>query len=377
MTGPASTMEELRRAAARDEFKIVSMCTNIGGFEMGAMRAGGRAVLANDISTIALDIHRRNFPQTVRDSRNMQDIAASPAATAAFLAQADLAPGEIDCLTGGSPCNRISTLARRHNLVRSPLDTKRLLFDLANVIRYASPRTAIIENVAALAELHPALLNAVLKVICYDDNGKRCFFAAPKILCASHYAVPQVRRRTFIMVIRADRAEEVGITTDEAVTGIFPDPVTPVPLTIRWALQGVHPTEQQLRPFWEAMMRGEVADLVRQLPLDPDEIVGLPDRRSYFNLERCAWDIPALTLTARGLMPISLSGPLHPSFHRKFCIPEIVRLFGVPDDFDFGWSTAGEAAERLGLMVPPPMAEALFRAILERVLRPYRATMAA
>jgi hypothetical protein len=69
-------------------------------------------------------------------------------------------------------------------------------------------------------------------------------------------------------------------------------------------------------------------------------------------------------------MPISLSGPLYPLEHRKFAIPEIMRLFGVPRDFDFGWSTASEAAERMGLMVPPAMAEALFRSLLERVLRP-------
>jgi DNA (cytosine-5)-methyltransferase 1 len=95
-------------------------------------------------------------------------------------------------------------------------------------------------------------------------------------------------------------------------------------------------------------------------------------RGSLFNLQRCAWDKSAPTLTALGIMPISLSGPLHPAAHRKFSIPELLRLFGVPDDLDFGWSTASEAAQRLGLMVPPPMAEALFGALRDRVLRPYR-----
>lgn len=321
-----------------------------------------------------MDIHRRNFPETVRDQRDLSEVAASPAATAAFLARAGIAPGQIDCLTGGSPCNRISTLARRHTLVRSVPDTKRLLFDLAKVIHYASPRTALLENVAALAERRRPLLNAVLDYIRHGDNGKRRYFASYKVRCASHYAVPQVRRRTFILAIGVEDGEAAGITSDEAVAAIFPDPITPEPLTVRWALQGVRQTEQHLKPFWQAMMRGQVADLVRDLPFEPDDVMGLSQMPggSNFSLKRCSLDKPAPTLTARGLMAISLSGPLYPSAHRKFSIPEIVRLFGVPDDFDFGWATASEAAERLGLMVPPPMAEALFRALLDRVIRPSR-----
>jgi site-specific DNA-cytosine methylase len=131
-----------------------------------------------------------------------------------------------------------------------------------------------------------------------------------------------------------------------------------------------------LKPFWQAMTRGQVADWVREIPFDPEEVAGV-SQDSWFTLKRCAWDEPAPTLTARGLMPISLSGPLYPSSHRKFSIPEIMRLFGVPDDFNWGPSTASEAAQRLGLMVPPPMAEALFRALSERVLRPHRESMRA
>lgn len=368
-------MADLRRASARREFDVVAMFANIGGFEMAAMRAGGRAVLANEISPVARRIHRLNFPEVVLDGADVRSIAASQASTSAFLARAGLQPGSIDCMVGGSPCNRFSTHSRRHNLLNSPLDTRRLLFDYADVIRRARPLTAIAENVAALARRHPTYLANFLDRVRYDDLGNRRYFAAHRVLCASHYGVPQVRRRTFVIALRADVGEEIGITSDQAVGRVFPEPTTPVPMTVRWALQNLPLSRRQIQPFQDAMARGRLADMVRLLPMEPNDItrpfdVGMP-RSSFYTLERCAWDRPAPCLTARGIMPIALSGPLHPVAPRKFCITEIMRLFGVPDDYDFGWSTANEAAERLGLMVPPAMAEALFSSLLKNVLRPF------
>lgn len=370
-------MEHLRRTSARREFQFVSLFANIGGFDMGAMRANGHTVLANDISPTALRIHRRNFPGVILDNQNVGAIASSAAATAAFLAKAGLYPGEPDCMAGGSPCNRFSSMSQHHGLSRSPLDTRRLLLDYADVIRHARPLTAIAENVAALAFRYPYYLENFLNRVRFDEDGSRKNYATYKVLCASNYGVAQIRRRTIVVVIRADVGAEIGITTDPAVAGIFPDPTTPVPPTVRWALQDLHQTRRHIETFLDPMARGRIADVVRRLPFEPDVVtrpfnVGLP-RTSWYTLERCAWDKPAPTLTARGLMPIALSGALHPMRHGKFSIPEIMRLFGVPDDFDFGWATASEAAERLGLMIPPPFAEAIFSSLLQKVLRPYRA----
>ena len=380
MSGPSSTMKDARRTAAQDKFGVVSLFANTGGMDLGAMRAGGRVLLANEISPVAQRIYRLNFPDTVLDTSDVKMISASYKATAAFLARAGLKPGQVDCVAGGSPCNRLSTLAKANLLGDSVLDTRRLLFDFVRVILHAAPLTALMENVAALVERHPLLLKVVLKLLRFGEDGKRRYFVWCKVLCASHYGVPQIRRRVFIIAIRADVAERIGITSDEAVDAVFPDPTTPTPHTVRWALQGLRITDAHLQPFRVAMAGDNTAGkLTRRLPLDPDTItrphhVGF-SRKSYFNMERCALDKPAPPLTARGLLPISLGGHLHPTQNRKFCIPEILRLFGMPDDFDFGWSTAHEAAGRLGLMVPPPMAEALFRAIFERVLRPYRQIM--
>ena len=79
--------------------------------------------------------------------------------------------------------------------------------------------------------------------------------------------------------------------------------------------------------------------------------VGLGSESRY-TLVRSDWDLPAPTLTASGQQPDGRCGVLHPAEHRKFTIPELKRLFGLPDDYVFT-GTIAQAAERMGNMVPP------------------------
>lgn len=72
-----------------------------------------------------------------------------------------------------------------------------------------------------------------------------------------------------------------------------------------------------------------------------------------------------------GQQPSGLAGCIHPDQDRKFSIPEMKRLFGLPDDFCLSGSVA-QGAERICRMVPPPLTAAIAESIYERVLLPYR-----
>jgi DNA (cytosine-5)-methyltransferase 1 len=97
--------------------------------------------------------------------------------------------------------------------------------------------------------------------------------------------------------------------------------------------------------------------------------VGFP-ADSLFSLERCAWDLPAPTLTVTGQGSKGLSGAIHPEAHRNFTIPELKRLFGLPDDYALT-GTLSQAAERVCRMVPPRVMQAIAERIYEQVFRPY------
>jgi DNA (cytosine-5)-methyltransferase 1 len=75
-----------------------------------------------------------------------------------------------------------------------------------------------------------------------------------------------------------------------------------------------------------------------------------------------------LAVTGQG--PNGLSGAIHPEANRKFTIPELKRLFGLPDDYALT-GTLAQAAERICRMVPPRVMQAIAERIYERVLRPH------
>ncbi len=65
----------------------------------------------------------------------------------------------------------------------------------------------------------------------------------------------------------------------------------------------------------------------------------------------------------------SEGGVLHPDEDRVFTIPELRRLFGLPDDFKLT-GTFDQKAERIGRMVPPALTMAVAHSVYERLLLP-------
>jgi site-specific DNA-cytosine methylase len=78
----------------------------------------------------------------------------------------------------------------------------------------------------------------------------------------------------------------------------------------------------------------------------------------------------APTLTVTGQAPNRLSSALHPEEDRKFTIPELKRLFGLPDDYALT-GTLRQGAERICRMVPPRVIQAIAERVYDRVLRPH------
>ena len=66
-----------------------------------------------------------------------------------------------------------------------------------------------------------------------------------------------------------------------------------------------------------------------------------------------------------------MTGAIHPDQDRKFTIPELKRLTGLPDDFILS-GTLGQAAERVCRMVPPFLTKAVAESIYDNVLLPYQ-----
>ena len=177
----------------------------------------------------------------------------------------------------------------------------------------------------------------------------------------------------FIIGIRRDVGEAIGIDSDEAVRNLFPRPAA-AGASIRSAFFGLTQTAYDVLPWTTSVRTTGLARLIRHLPKNPTRWTGLsdviPGYTKHFSLSRTAWDLPAPTLTVTGAQPNGMTGIIHPEEDRKFTLPELKRLTSLPDDFILT-GTLSQAAERICRMVPPLLTKAIADSLYRLVLKPF------
>jgi DNA-cytosine methyltransferase len=378
------TMDDVRRASARPLFKVVSMFAGGGGSSVGYRLAGGEVVLASEFVPEAARTYKKNFPTVTVDPRDIREIAAEADGIELFLARAGLKPGELDILDGSPPCCEFSIagpgLLDQH-VLRNYSDVQQrdmgtLIFDFFDVAVIARPRVVVCENVPMLKHRHGGpnhLLARALDALRFPDGPQdRVYYATSRVLNAADFGVPQTRKRLFLIALRRDVAETVGIRSDADVATIFPVPTTLSPVSIRSALAGLQQSKRDIDPWRRVAMTTSLGLAIRRLPRNPIKRTRPsdidPDDERDFTLTRCAWDLPAPTLTVNGQQPNALGNAIHPAEDRKFTLPELKRLSALPDDFVLT-GTLAQAVERVCRMVPPPLTRAIAESLYESVLR--------
>jgi DNA-cytosine methyltransferase len=371
---------DVRNASAAAKFIAVSTFAGGGGSSTGYRLAGGYVPLVNEFVPEAAHTYKRNFPECIVDQRDIREISASDEAVAAFLASAGLAVGELDLLDGSPPCSEFSTAGRGigdQDVQKSYSDVTQnniasLPFDLIDVAIRAKPKVFVCENVPAFASRGKEVFERVLRALRFP--GDRAYYANWQVLTASDFGVPQKRQRLFIIGVRKDVGDLIGIDSDEAVLDVFPVP-TRVGMNVRSAFEGLRQSHGDVWPWTRSAMTPSLRKLIRLLPKNPPKPTRLahifPDYKSNYTLTRCAWDKPAPTMVVSGQRPDGMTGAIHPEHDRKFTLPELKRLTGLPDDFILT-GTFGQASERICRMVPPLLTKAIAESIYEAVLKPYK-----
>ncbi len=376
-------MADVMEASAAGKFTVISTFAGGGGSSTGYRLAGGKVLRASEFVPEAARTYTTNFPDCVVDPRDIREISASDETVADFLAIAGLKAGELDVLDGSPPCCEFSTAGRGigdQDVMRHYSDVKQsniasLPFDLVDLVIRAKPKVFICENVPAFASRGAEVFQRVLRALRFPTDGARAYYADFAVLSASDFGVPQKRQRLFIIGVRKDVGDVIGIDSDEAVRDVFPAP-TRVGVNIRSALTNLQQTEKDVWPWTRsAMVSSSLATLIRLLPKNPTKPTRLahifPGYTKNYTLTRCSWDLPAPTMVVSGQRPDGLTGAIHPEEDRKFTLPELKRLTGLPDDFVLT-GTLGQAAERVCRMVPPLLTKAIAESVCEKVLQPYK-----
>ena len=240
---------------------------------------------------------------------------------------------------------------------------------LAHVL---GPKALVCENVPALATRYPDVLENILSELRFSGDGERRYYAAVSVLAADEFGVPQARKRLFIIGVRKDVAEATGIHEDTDVRRVSRRDFVSGHDWI--GIPGAKAGFRQVEPWRKSFAVSSLGEIIRRFPKNPPKHLQPSDLnpadQSNFTFRRCSYDLPAPTLVVSGQRPNGLTGSIHPEFDRKFTIPELKRLFGLPDDY-LVTGTLSQAAERICRMVPPFLTRAIAESIYTNILKPY------
>ncbi len=389
----------------------VDLFCGAGGASLGLTHAGFDLRLATDIHPACGLTHTANLPAEFLVA-DLRDVDADK-----VLNTAGIAPGDLDLLFAGPPCQGFSMIGarvvwdERNNLFREVL---RLAGDL-------KPRCVVIENVPGLVTLtQGAYLRAILQGL--SDKG---YDAACAELLAAQYGAPQMRWRLIIVGWRRDLGipPGYGFPSPSAGTGRMGDLLPNCTIT-QQQMQGFITTRQALADLpviaageeittytgppcepYQKLMRDQLTtelfnhyaahlsatnlarlallkpgqdwrDLPREmLPPGMQRALRKDHTRRY---RRMTWDgVPRAVIT-RFRDPKS-GEYTHPEQDRTISIREAARLQGFPDHFIFHGDRSSQY-DQVGNAVPVQLADAITQEIRhcldgqlgERLIDPFR-----
>lgn len=336
----------------------VDLFCGAGGLSRGLVAAGFDVRAAVDNWPRAIESYRANFPG---HSHLCGDVAELEKSNFRQLG----VPSELDLVAGGPPCQGFSV-----QRIGSDFDERnQLIHEFARVVCELRPKTFLMENV-------PGLLGKRGRPIAESFVDKMVaagYSVTHRIIDAVSLGVPQVRRRVFF----------VGYLSSEDGLFSFPQQSAVKPMTVSEAISDLtsppadflptpgDPLHRRTKMSFKNLERlalippgGGFEDLPVEMRVDchKDGADKIGHRNVYGRLDA---DKPAVTITAR-FDSFTRGKFAHPIEHRNITLREGARLQSFPDSHVF-LGTQEEIAAQIGNSVPPKVAEALGRSLLDLI----------
>ncbi len=362
---------------------VLDMFAGAGGTGLGFYRAGFQIVGVVEWNAHAALTYSKNLGVEVKP----QDIQKLD--PHAYRESLGLAPGQLDVLVGCSPCQGFSEM---RNDGGAGDERNGLVLIYLHFIEEFRPRFVLFENVAGIRERHG---RAIYEQFC---NGLRQldYAVTEKLHDAADFGVPQHRERVLVVAGRdleeppfptlthaAPHSEEVQNGAKERWQTVRDAIGQMPPLAANESGEQLQQEDGAILHFPNhiAPATGDVVlDFLRRVPRNGGSRRDVPferwlncHRRIMANGEvyqghndvygRLSWDRPSGTLTTGCTNP-SKGRFSHPEQDRALTPREAAALQGFPMDFVFHgkcWAT------QIGNAVPPPLAEAIARALVERM----------
>ena len=298
---------------------VISLFSGAGGMDLGFKLAGYDVIWANDNYDDAVNTYKHNLGAHI----NLGDIEDIKVENIPYA----------DIVVGGFPCQGFSVA----NMNRRMDDSRNLLYrKFVEVVKKIRPPYFLAENVKGILSLGKGhVFECILRD--FTEAGYCCVYS---LLNAANYGVPQNRERVFILGIRKDLNTNISFPPKPTHTGHH--------ITIGEALANLpepdenHNLKNHKYSKFKLKFNGYISNRVT----DPNK--------------------PCPTFTARGDSKGGAMVLHHPSNKRRLSCREAACIQGFPLNYEF-FGTMTSVYRQIGNAVPPPLAEAIARCILDHM----------
>ena len=387
------TLDDLEKSAARKRFTYISFFAGGGGSSCGYKLAGGDCRFVNEFQQVAVDTYLENWPNTPHICGDIKNVTGKQ-----IMEMTGLKVGELDILDGSPPCPPFSmsgTKKEGWNKEKTAYGMKQqniedLTWEMIRIAGEMKPKVIICENVKGLtmdyARDHLNRMVADFEALGYSTTYK--------VLNGIHFGVPQKRQRVFIVSVRDDVLDTIGMNW-MLISSLFPEGANEEP-TLEDAIGDLRLNNEnrvEAEELCEAMKKSAKYKWLKRLPKNPEKVVSVGDdvvapfydkviahrkkmgktvpeaKHSFYQSRRVPWNQASHTLSEQGLMT-SLAVHLHAEEDRVYTTKEAKRIMTLPEDYVLT-GTLNEKLARVGLMVAPMMMKYLAESIYEKVLKEY------
>ena len=387
------TLDDLERSASRKRFTYISFFAGGGGSSCGYKLAGGDCRFVNEFQQVAVNTYLANWPETPHICDDIKNITGKQ-----IMDMTGLEVGELDILDGSPPCPPFSmsgTKQKGWNKEKVAYGMKQqniedLTWEMIRITGEMKPKVVVCENVKGLtmdyAKQH---LDRMVK-----DFEAEGYTTTYKVMNGIHFGVPQKRQRVFIVSVRNDVLDKIGMPW-MLISSLFPEGADEEP-TLEDAIGDLRLDNEnrvEAVELIEAMKKSAKYKWMKRLPKNPDKVVSvgddvvgpwydkviahrkkwgksIPERKSsFYQSRRVPWHQASHTLSEQGLQT-SLAVHLHAEEDRVYTTKESKRIMTLPEDYALT-GKLNEQLARIGLMVAPMMMAYLAESIYEKVLKQY------
>lgn len=355
---------------ARPTRRAVSLFAGAGGLDLGVEAAGYSVVFAVENDRVAVATLNRNRQAWFSRLPLPSPVDITTLDPQTLMADLDVRPGEIDLLVGGPPCVAFSKSGFHLEYKREGRDPRAgLLGDYLRFLDAFRPKAYLMENVFGLAYQNKsaAFFSSLRRGI--EELG---YSVRHEVLNSADYGVPQNRQRLFLIGAQ-DGRELVHPTATHWGEHERRRPPTHMGRLLPHRTAGEVLADLATQPEATEEVNGKYGHLLPEIPPGGNYLHYTDHEhhpRPLFEWRSRYWTFllkldpnrPAPTIQGQ---PGPYVGPFHWE-NRRLRVPELKRLQGFPDDFEFV-GTRREIQLQVGNSVPPLLAEKVATAIRAQV----------